>query len=72
MATRPKLGATTPAVPDLSQDEVTQYGLDLLEEFGAVEHASETYQDLCLGLETIQIKQVNELLHLLLTARGRG
>ena len=37
-----------------------------------MEHASEAYQDLCLGLEISQVKQVNELLQLILRARTGG
>jgi hypothetical protein len=55
-----------------TKDQAVWFGLELLEGLGPVEHASEAYQDLCLGLEVIQVKQVNELLQLILRGKDGG
>jgi hypothetical protein len=58
------------AASDPDKARAAAYGRELIAELGAVGHAFETYQDLCLGLQTIQVKQVNELLRLIRDAKA--
>jgi hypothetical protein len=51
------------------KDDAIWAGLEMLE--GRPDRVTETYQDLCLDLDTIQVKQVNELVKLLV-GKGRS
>jgi hypothetical protein len=62
------LGSSRPVT---TKDDAVEFGLELIDaHYKGVRRLGETFQDLCLGLDAIQVKQVNTLLKLIAEARS--